>query len=164
MQQAQYAIGALIDSVGRLAVCSEYVAKINKNTQFSLSVENYMFNVDKPFESLIDKLAGQLGIEDDQLDNLYVIASGSLKPSVTRKLSMYVFGLRGPVTLRINRFIETPLRFMSFEDIEKEVDNNQLKLSFCGELMRDFISIRKLGVLKNPLNGKTLQKSSVYKE
>lgn len=158
MEQTQYAIGTLIDSVGRLAVCSEYAVNINKNTQFSLSVEDYVFSKKNVFNSLIDKLTSQLGIEDDQLNNLYVIANGTLKPSATRKLNMYVFGLKGPITFKINKFIGVPLKFMYFKDIEKAVDTNQLNLSFCGELMRDFISIRKHGVLKGPLNGKALQR------
>lgn len=152
MHQSKYAIGAIVDDFGRVAVCSEYAFAHAATSRYSLSVERYLGINENPMRALFDQMGLQLGIEDKDIRDVKVVTSSimnhGLNAVATREIHLYVFKFEKPMTIKPPQHTQTPIEFCSLDDINEYFDSPMLRLSYCGERMKTFINGQKHGKLK----------------
>ncbi len=151
MRKSGYAIGALIDPIGRVAVCSELINAQSLNNKYSLSVERYLDPEENPEQALIDQMKLQLGIKDTDIEDLSIVASSvithGMNQIATCKVHVYVFKFEKAVTMTIDCPDRNPLEFCDLNTIVKVFKDRLITLSFCGEYMLKFLKSNKYVVL-----------------
>lgn len=146
MHKSQYAIGALVDAVGRLAVCSEFVTRHSVSNRYSLSVERYLGVGEKPEEAIAEQFTTQLGIRDVDFPKFKKLAAATIQQGqnaiATRDIHVFVYQPEEPVTLNIAYPKRNPIEFVSFKDICTLDDDALVNFSFCAEKMISFLKAR----------------------
>ena len=145
----QYGIIALIDNFGRVGVG----ANDGPDGLLSLTIETYVPPNEDPFEAVGFELLLRTDIYTlKQDDNIELVCKGldsTPKHGVIRNASMYVYHLKGKMTLKIKTPTKNIIEFIPFMEIKKRFLNKEISLSACGQKMLSFLEQKRYGVLKD---------------
>lgn len=150
MHKAKYAIGAILDTLGRVAICSELYNEYSKSRMRSISVEAYMVDDTPPEDEIKRKLWSQFGIPGPVSEEcLSMVAKGFVSPVLnftsTREIHMFVYALKKPLSLKLGK---SPIRFMTLSEAAKASDDNDIIISYSSDHMLKFLEHRSTTSLK----------------
>lgn len=156
MHQSEYAIAAIVDSAGRIAVCSELINNCSLINKYSLSIEKYIGLGVDPKEALLEKLHEQLGVPIKDVEKIEVVDSGEIRyqlPSIgIRLIHTFVFQFKHPITMKIRKPKVNPIEFIAIDGVIEVFDNSLLQLSVCAEKMLSNLKLKRYHALYKTLN------------
>jgi len=156
MHQSEYAIATLVDSTGRLAVCSELMGSCMTKSKYSISVESYVALGEDPKQLLLDKFNSQLGIPIEDLKKVKKLDSNRIEyvlPSVgIRLIHTYIFRFKHPITMEISNPKINPMDFVTLDDVVEVFDGALIELSFCAKKMLEYIRSKRRYALHSVFN------------
>lgn len=156
MYESEYAVAALLDHAGRVAVASEYVAAgTNLAPLCSLSVEEHINKDEIPYDVLMARLKRNLGITEDIVSKMQELLATKdsipLNNVVNRKISTFVYQIPSRTTFRITRPKCFPMNFYYLDRIMPAIRANKFKLSFAATHMLSILQKYRKKELKDYL-------------